>query len=114
MRFYKKYFAENLYLLMGVDSLCELQTWYNAKGLVEESEFIFYQRPGFQTPTKKRLCSFFGERNGIKLYESVIGENTYSVSATKIRKLLRENKNASEFLSSEVLAYIKEKGLYQN
>lgn len=88
-----------LFFLIGSDCLKGLCKWKNIKKLMNHVQFIVIPRPGYKT------LSVFGNIRRISIPMS-------SVSSTKIRRALRKNKSASDFLPNMVYRYIRRKKLY--
>ena len=88
-----------LFFLIGSDCLRGLCKWENIKKLMHLVQFIVIPRPGHKT------LSVFGNIRRISIPMS-------SVSSTKIRRVLRKNKSASDFLPNMVYRYIRRKKLY--
>ena len=112
-RHYFRYFRNNLYLIIGMDSLWELNTWYEAKTLVRNYNFMIYKRPGVTVPNQSDLCASFGRTDGKKLYNSIVEGVVTDVSASLIRSLVRKRNDVSQYLPSAVFRYISEKKLYR-
>ena len=113
-RHFSRYFGKNLFLIIGMDSLCELSTWRNAKKLVSDFNFIVYRRPNSNIPDEFNLTTNFGKTAAEKLYDSIVEGDVKDISSTVIRNLIRRGNDASPYLSPEVLRYINENQLYRD
>ena len=56
---FKNYFGDNVYILIGMDSLCELHTWFEAKRLVNEFKFIDLQSSWVECAEYEKTNSIF-------------------------------------------------------
>ena len=128
-----------LYFIIGMDSLNQLHTWYRATELVQRVNFIVYPRPDVTPPAYIDLCASFGNRNALRLLQSVLPEHekivtrqpsevagepdtqivkeynlpSSSLSSTEIRKAISQGLDVKEYLPELVLNYIIENHLYQ-
>ncbi|MBP7173499.1 MAG: nicotinate-nucleotide adenylyltransferase [Cloacibacterium sp.] len=91
-------------LIMGEDNLTGLPKWKNYETLVKNHEIIVYPR----IVENK-------EEKGI-LHENIhrIQAPIIELSATEIRKMIKEGKNTRPMLPVEVFDYIEKKGFYIN
>ena len=113
-RYYAKYFGENLYVLIGMDSLHELNTWHEAKALVTENNFIVYRRPENRLPNKSDLAAYFGTASADKLYRSITNGMVKNIRSRVIRFRLRDGKDITGLVPPNVARYIADKKLYVN
>jgi nicotinate-nucleotide adenylyltransferase len=109
---FAKDFGNNLYLLLGMDSVCELHTWYKADKLVTDFQLIIYCRPNYAIPGRNVLYSRFGKANTERILTSVIKGGLSGVSSSLIRNHIREGKDVSDYLPSDVIDYITKHKLY--
>jgi nicotinate-nucleotide adenylyltransferase len=102
-----------LYFIVGADSLAELHKWRHAAELVRRYEFIIIKRPGTRPPYAKSLEKAFGKRVAARLGANFIKTGIYDISATAIRKRVRDGKNIRYLVPPAVERYIFRKGLYR-
>jgi nicotinate-nucleotide adenylyltransferase len=98
--------------LMGMDCLAELATWYRAPELVSQFQFLIYPRPGCAPPKTADLAEPFGNRNAVKLTNSIIDAPLLLVAASAVREWLAASKNIAGLVPESVLAYIRNNQLY--
>ena len=102
--FQSLYPGDEIFMLIGSDSMVNLSKWKNIDYLVSKYKFIVAKRPGVKISGKTKYfdrCLF------------ISGEMS-DVSSTDIRKLLKErNDEVLEYVDSKVYDYIKEQGLYE-
>lgn len=99
---YPKY---NFVLIMGEDNLVSLPKWKNYEKLVEQNQIIVYPRV-FPMDANDEV---FTHQNIKRVAAPMI-----ELSATEIRKMLKENKNVKPMLPPEVFEYIDKMGFYRN
>lgn len=106
-------FPENeILLLIGSDSLCQLHTWHRAGELVKKWPVIIYPRPG-QLPDMKQMCENWPEAIAGKLLQAVLPLPLFDIASTEVRRNIREKKSVEDLLNKEVYEYIKEHELYK-
>ncbi len=91
-------------LIMGEDNLKGLPKWKNYETLVKNHEIIVYPRIIENQPEKEEL-----HENIHRVNAPII-----ELSATEIRKMIKEGKNTRPMLPTEVFEYIEKKGFYLN
>ena len=96
---------DEIFLIIGSDSLNDLPTWKNIDYLASKYRFIMAKRLGIssdeRTPFYDR-CLF-------------LSREIADISSTQIRTLLNsDDKKARAFLDEKVYRYIKDHGLYSN
>ena len=92
-------------LIMGEDNLASLPKWKNYETLIKNHQIIVYPRVLTQGTDKEVIT----HKNICKINAPII-----ELSATEIRKMIREKKNVRPMLPPEVFEYIDTKGFYQN
>ena len=92
-------------LIMGEDNLVSLPKWKNYETLIKNHQIIVYPRVLSQDTDKVTIS-----------HEIICKINApiIELSATEIRKMIREKKNVRPMLPPEVFEYIDMKGFYQN
>lgn len=97
-----KYPNRKFSLIMGEDNLTHLHKWKNADYLVEQHDIYVYPRPGAK-PGK------FTNHKRIHLLDAPQVE----ISASFIRKAIKDKKDISWFLPKGAWQYIDEMGFYK-
>jgi len=101
-----------VFLIMGADSLNELELWKDIKMLSQLCHFVIVNRPGFSTGTSSKLAELIGD-DVISDIEKLRTEiEPVGISSTEIRKRLKERIEIKGLVPECVEAYIKEHGLY--
>ncbi|MBU0629487.1 MAG: nicotinate-nucleotide adenylyltransferase [Candidatus Margulisbacteria bacterium] len=109
----KKLFGPNakLYYIMGLDSINELLSWRKPLELFKLCEFIIGTRPGSKIRSFRRLLKFpplqkeADKLNLIELKEAI--------SASDIRRRIKEGRGTGRLVPKVVAGYIAKKGLYK-
>jgi len=120
----KKVEANDLYLIIGMDKLDELEEWKDLNGILTEANLIVTTRPGFEFPQKKEelpktICDLVEEFD-FNFVELKTGRNIQFIrikdvpaSGTEIRKWIRIGKNVEKYVPLAVESYIKKNKMYQ-
>lgn len=110
----KKEFGEevDLFYIMGLDSINEILSWKKPLELFNMCEFIVATRPGSRLRTFRRLFKFPPLQ---RFFDRIhLMELEMKISATELRKRLREGKTVGRRIPKSVLEYIREHGLYRD
>ncbi|AZI66748.1 nicotinate-nucleotide adenylyltransferase [Kaistella daneshvariae] len=92
-------------LIMGEDNLETLPKWKNAQTLIENYQIIVYPRLSEESEKEKKMPL----HGNISLIKAPIIE----LSATEIRKMLKEGKNVRPMLPPEVFEYLDGSNFYR-
>jgi nicotinate-nucleotide adenylyltransferase len=98
------YPEDDIYMIIGSDSLLDLPTWKNIDYMAGRYKFIVAKRPGF------------GVNRNVKYLDRCvfIDKETEDISSMEIRRLIKENyKKAAPLLDKNVYNYIIKNGLYK-
>jgi len=101
-----------VFLIMGADSLNELELWKNIKRLSQLCHFVIVNRPGFKTEVSARLVEIIGSDNISDMERLRIEITPVGISSTEIRKRLNVGGEIKGLVPECVEAYIKEHCLY--
>ena len=104
--------GQELVFVMGMDCLHELDSWYRGPELVSQFPFIIYPRPGYATPKTADLAEPFGNKNAVKLANSIIEAPLLPIAASDVRAWVAAGRNVAGVVPESVLAYIRENQLY--
>jgi nicotinate-nucleotide adenylyltransferase len=98
------YAEDEIYMVIGSDSLLDLPTWKNIDYIAGRYRFIVAKRPGFEVNKNVKYldrCVF-------------MDKETEDISSTKIRRFVKEDyKKAASLLDKKVYNYIIQNGLYK-
>lgn len=87
----EKYPAQDFQIVMGSDSYQNLHSWKNADFIVKHYKLIIYKRPGFEIVPQANI-NF-----------DVVNAPLLNISATMIRKLIKEKKSI-RYLVPDIVA----------
>jgi nicotinate-nucleotide adenylyltransferase len=127
-----RYFAEKkrksdaLLFIVGLDAFREIGTWKDFAELFPLCDFIVTSRPGSKdsdplrgtgVAVKKLFCYDFKRKNyrhwsGTRIF--FIKLTDIAISASDIRRRVKEGKSIRYLVPREVENYIKKQGLYRN
>jgi nicotinate-nucleotide adenylyltransferase len=93
-----------LFFIVGADAVLKLGTWERIENLREQANVIAVTRPGFD------IDNFTAEKSWPEV--SVLASPPIDVSSTEIRTRVREGRPIDYLVPADVVAYIKEQGLY--
>jgi nicotinate-nucleotide adenylyltransferase len=116
--------AEDLYLIIGMDKLEELEQWKNHNEILKQANLIVTSRPGFNFPQsqdelpeliKKEVAEFDFNFIELKTGRNIqfIRLEDVTTSATELRRSIRIGRNVSKFLPLGLESYIKENEIYK-
>jgi nicotinate-nucleotide adenylyltransferase len=101
-----------IFLIMGADSLNELELWKSIKRLSQLCHFVIVNRPGFKTEASARLVEIIGSTSLLDLERLRIEISPVDISSTNIRQRVNDSDEIEGLVPKCVEAYIKEHGLY--
>jgi nicotinate-nucleotide adenylyltransferase len=114
----------DLYYILGLDAILEIQTWKDYRDLFTLSHFVVLDRPGYDRThlgefLRREVHENFRELPGDKGflhpsgYQVLFQETTLlDISGTQIRRLVREGRSVRYLLPEAVRRYILDKKLY--
>lgn len=97
----EKYPRNTFSVIIGSDSLQNINKWKNSEVLLEKYSFYVYQRPGFDVREKSR--------KNISLLKAPLLE----ISSTEIRSAIRTDKSIRYLVTPKVLDEIEKNGYYR-
>lgn len=92
--------------LIGGDQLAKLPTWHEAKSLVKEAKFWVIARPGFSFNFESLPAEF------ISLESRILNAPLLDISASDIRRRVREGDSVERSVTPAVWRYILRRRLY--
>lgn len=100
----------DLFFILGADALRDLPTWNDAEECFNYCQFIGAIRPGAEKRQIEMTRKYFGKIGFGKIHSMSTFE--LAISATEIRKRVREKQSIRYIVPDEVAVYIKKEGLY--
>jgi len=104
-----------LYVMMGVDQLLEIETWKNPHSIFRLSKVVVMNRPGTAENGFGEIRNLFSKM-GIRDWESKMiwmEVTPTDISSTMIRERVAKGKSISGLVPKAVEEYILNKGLYK-
>ncbi len=102
---------DELFILIGSDSLKLLHTWHKAREIVRNWPLIVYPRAG-QVPTENELVKYWDEDTAARLIESLLLLPSVQGCSTDLRWKFQNSEPAGNELPERVKEYIKKNKLY--
>lgn len=93
--------------LIGADMLQILPKWHQAESLIQEATILVMARPGFVLPWDSLPVGFR------QLKANLVEAPLIDISATEIRRRVREGLSLDELTPPAVIEYIRQRGLYR-
>ena len=94
-------------VLLGTDSIIEMDKWQDPDLLHSECEVVGLTRPGFQIDKSK---SYLSRQRKYSL--RTIEVNSSEISSTRVRNLIQDGVDVADLIPQEVNEYIKKEKLY--
>lgn len=119
----KEFPNDNLFLILGADLFEQLEQWKDFEKIFDLANLIVVSRPGYDLPheqsdlpswLQKYVADFdfnFAELNSGKSIQ-FITIKPVDISSTQLRKILRTNRPADQYLPLSTETYIKENKIY--
>lgn len=104
----EKYPEDELFFIIGEDSLEDLPTWYEPCRILEMCSLLVFPRRSHET--LKGTLKIMTEKFGGKILP--ISAPLIEISSTDIRNRIRDTKSVRYMLPDKVLDYIKKHNLY--
>jgi len=100
----------DLFFLIGADSLQKLQGWHRIKDILSMCTFVAATRPGFG-PQVDQVIESFGELGASKIIWVRTPE--FAISSTDIRERIKQGISIHGLVAPQVEEYIKQRDLYR-
>lgn len=97
----EKYPNHQFSIIMGSDSFQNIHKWKNYEAILKNYSIIIYKRPGFEI------------KNKINANIEIIETPLLQISATQIRKLIKEKKSTRYLIPEKVREEIERGGFYR-
>jgi nicotinate-nucleotide adenylyltransferase len=103
-------FEDELYFIMGWDSLLSLPQWYEASRLIEICRIVAAPRPGYPRPDVDQIEK---DLPGLGQRCIVMERPLIDISSTAIRQRVAEGLPFDDMVPAAVAEYIRQEGLYK-
>ncbi len=102
---------EDFYLYCGTDMLLSFDTWFRFEEILSMCTLAYASRLESDCPEASAKIAMLRDRYGAKILE--ISLDPIEISSSEIREMIRRGEDASRYLSTAVIDFIRERGLYQ-
>ena len=102
--------GDELYFILGWDSLAQLPTWHEPSKIISMCTLAAVPRPGY---TKPRLRGLEGVLPGISKKVIFLEKPRVDISATEVRELAARGESIEHLVPKPVAEYIKKNKLYR-
>ena len=103
---------DELFWLIGGDSLIQLHTWYKSSELVSNYNLMTYPRPG-EVVTLANLQKNWQPDLAQKLFDSILDLPVFNIASTNIRRDIQSGADTSNLIDPLVAAYINAQKIYE-
>lgn len=114
-----------LFFILGMDALLEIETWREHQRLFEYAHFVVIERPGFSSERLEPFLHSLGlgfEKTGVeRVYKNPLGSTIIhqratllEISSTDIRRRTAGGRSIRFLVPEAVRSYITEKRLYSD
>lgn len=101
--------AEEVFFVIGADSLAEIFKWKKPEYLLSEAKFIVFNRPGYNIEEILNQQRYHPYRDNILNYQGL----NIEVSSSFIRSEHRQNNSIRYLTLEQIVEYINENNLYR-
>lgn len=98
--------------IIGGDSLPELYTWYRISELIDSCRIVTAVRPGYDVPDLPSLRKTLSPEQINRLGRDMLATPAIDISATDIRRRVREGRSIRYLVPEAVRDHIHRHGLY--
>ena len=101
-----------LYLLIGTDMLLSFDTWKNPERIFELSSVCYVRREEdreLDSVIDGKICEY-KERFGADIVR--VDSDALEISSSELRDMIKRKASLTDYLSSGIISYIEERGLY--
>lgn len=108
--FKNKYPKDELYFIIGGDSLCALETWYKPEKILAFCTILVFERSGVCESTTAEIARL-AEKYGANI--KLIHAPKFDISSSQIRERIAGGKTVRYMIPAEIIDYINEHKLYR-
>ncbi len=101
--------GDELFFILGWDSLAELPQWHEPSRLIEMCNLVVAPRPGYSRPDLKKLEDLVP---GLSQRVMIMKKPEVDISASAIRQRVANGLSIRHLVPEAVNRYVKEHGLY--
>jgi len=101
--------AEEVFFIIGADSLADIFEWKNPEYLLSEGKFIVFNRPGYEVEEILKQKKYHPYLNNILTYQGL----NIEISSSLIREEICSGNSIRYLTLDEIINYIEENNLYR-
>ena len=112
-----KYFKENfdnveIYFLCGTDMILTMDMWYCPEYIFKNAKIVYARRENDEDMSQNIdfKCKLYREKYNADIINLIT--DVKEISSSEIREAIKNDKDLSNYLSQEIIDYIKENKLY--
>jgi nicotinate-nucleotide adenylyltransferase len=102
---------DDFYLYCGTDMLLSFDSWFRFEDILSMCTLAYASRLESACPEASEKITMLRERYSAKIIE--IPLDPIEISSSEIREMIHKGEDAAAYLSSPVLRFIDERGLYR-
>jgi nicotinate-nucleotide adenylyltransferase len=100
--FHKRFPRTEIVLILGADNLSQFRYWKAPDEILKLANLAIYRRKGFDKALKNTHITF-----------EIVEGRLLQISSTELRRRIQHELPVSQYISKQVLAYIKKHSLYR-
>jgi nicotinate-nucleotide adenylyltransferase len=100
--------AAEVYFIAGADAVLEIMTWKQPDAVLAECRMVAVHRPGYDLA---QLATVLGPERAARIQPVAV--HTLDISATDLRRRVREGRSLRYLTPEPVIEYIAQRGLYR-
>ncbi|MFN2341056.1 MAG: nicotinate-nucleotide adenylyltransferase [Halanaerobium sp.] len=101
--------AEEVFFIIGADSLAEIFKWKDPKYLLNEGKFIVFNRPGYNLNGILKAEKYLPFSKNISTYQGL----NIEISSSLIRKEIKKGNSIRYLTTDKIKKYIEKNNLYR-
>lgn len=111
LNYFKSEYGDELYFVLGYDSMMTIDTWFHGPEILKNFKLITGRRPGTDDCDCKAKIEEYRSTYNAKI--TVLELEPFDAASSDIRQLIAENKPLDRYILPEVEEYIRLHGLYR-
>jgi len=108
LRYFNEKYNEEIYFIIGADSLLDIPNWKEPEFLMENGNFIVARRPNFSLEKTLKKVFFKTYRDNLHIMNSSL----IDISSSLIRKNIKNKKSIRYMTLDSIIKFIDENNIY--
>ena len=108
LRYFANKYDEEIYFIIGADSLLDIPNWQEPEYLMENGHFIVARRPSYSLDKILKKVFFKSHRDNLYIMNSSL----VNISSSLIRKNVRKNRSIKYMTLDSIINFINDKNIY--